>query len=302
MMKEGIFLAGSGTVYAGSYGRKRRVRRYAQGNPVKDLALLLVLTAVLAVCFCMAIKYRSDSVNSSVSETDMEQEADLPDFRLLPVQAEGMVSGTELLGGHYTYYAGPTKSVVREPEAIRIALDPGHGGADDGCARGGVLEKDLNLAIASGVKERLEAMGYQVILTRDSDCGLSLRERVKLAKEAHADIYVSIHQNSSELSRVNGMELYYSAQNAGDDSRRLAELIQTYAIQDTGANARAVFEWEELYVVRESAMPSCLIETGFLTNSRERNRLKTLDYQGRIADGIASGIDRYFRPEAEEAG
>lgn len=211
-----------------------------------------------------------------------------------------MITGPELLGGHYTYYAGPTGSVTKEPEEILVVIDPGHGGRDDGCVKRGVKEKELNFSIAVGVKERLEAMGYQVVLTRDSDCALSLKERVKTAKEAHADIYVSIHQNSSELSRVNGMELYYSAQNAEADSRRLAELIQTHAIQNTGAEARAVFEWEELYVIRESLMPSCLIETGFLTNEKERNRLKTSEYQSRIAEGIVSGIDGYFRPEPDK--
>ena len=261
----------------------------------------MLIAAAAAVCFYFAAGYRNRSATSAVMETEMEQESAGPDFKLLPVQTKGMCSGSELLGGHYIYYAGPTESAVKEPEAIRIALDPGHGGVDDGCVKGGVLEKELNLSIAVGVKERLEAMGYQVVLTRDSDCALSLRERVKLAKEAHADIYVSIHQNSSELSGVNGMELYYSVQNAGDDSRRLAELIQNHAVKDTGASARAIFEWEELYVVRESAMPSCLIETGFLTNSRERNRLKTSEYQSRIAEGIATGIDRYFRPESEDA-
>ncbi len=301
MMKEGIFLTDSGTVYTGSQNRKRRCKRYVHGKPAESTALFLLIAAAAAVCFYFAAGYRNHSATSAVMETEMEQESAGPDFKLLPVQTKGMCSGSELLGGHYIYYAGPTESAVKEPEAIRIALDPGHGGVDDGCVKGGVLEKELNLFIAVGVKERLEAMGYQVVLTRDSDCALSLRERVKLAKEAHADIYVSIHQNSSELSGVNGMELYYSVQNAGDDSRRLAELIQNHAVKDTGASARAIFEWEELYVVRESAMPSCLIETGFLTNSRERNRLKTSEYQSRIAEGIATGIDRYFRPESEDA-
>ena len=287
MIKQGVFLTGSSTVYAERRG----------------MALFILTAVTAAVCFHFAVKYRSRSAVSEVLETVVIQETvePMPELRRTPVPAEGKITGSGLLGGHYIYYAGPTKSVVKEPEEIRIALDPGHGGMDDGCVKGGVLEKELNLSIAEGVQERLEAMGYQVILTRDSDHALSLKDRVKTAKELHADIYISIHQNSSELSRVNGMELYYSAQNAGVDSRRLAELIQTHAVQDTGANARAVFEWEELYVIRESRMPSCLIETGYLTNAKERNRLKTPEYQNRIAEGIASGIDRYFRPESGEA-
>lgn len=304
MMKQGVVLTGSRIVYSrkNRTGKKKR-RQCVPGQTMGELFLFLLTAVTVAVCFHFAMKYGSRFVASGVSEAVTEQEAavPMPELRQIPLLAETGIAGSGLLGGHYTYYAGPTKSVVKEPSEIRIALDPGHGGLDDGCVKGGVLEKELNLSIASGVRERLEKMGYQVILTRDSDCALSLKERVRLAKEAHADIYVSIHQNSSELSQVNGMELYYSAQNAGDDSRRLAELIQNHAIEDTGANARAVFEWEELYVIRESAMPSCLIETGFLTNARERNRLKTPEYQDRIAEGIASGIDRYFRPGPEGA-
>lgn len=297
MIKQGVLLTGSGTVYGRSCYRKRKLRKYVSGR-LMDGLVLLFLFAAAAVCCCSAVNRYSRSVMSEASDVIVEQAdaVSIPNVRQIPLQAEYVIAGFAFTGGYGSYYAGPTEGVVKEPEEIRIALDPGHGGVDDGCVRGGILEKDLNLSIAIGVKERLEEMGYQVMLTRDSDCGLSLKERVKMAKKAHADIYVSIHQNSSELSGVNGIELYYSAQNAGDDSRRLAERIQEHAIQDTGANARSIFEWEELYVIRESAMPSCLIETGFLTNTKERGRLKTSEYQGRIADGIAAGIDQYFSP------
>ncbi len=297
MIRQGVLLTGSGTVYIRRYCRRRRWRRYVSGRLMSGLVLLFLLMVTAACCYAVVSCY-SRSLMPEVSEIIMEQAdaVSVPNVRQIPLQAEYVMAGFAFTGGYDSYYAGPTEGVVKEPEEIRIALDPGHGGVDDGCVKGGILEKDLNLSIAIGVKERLEEMGYQVILTRDSDCGLSLKERVKLAKKAHADIYVSIHQNSSELSNVNGIELYYSAQNAGDDSRRLAERIQEQAIQDTGANARSIFEWEELYVIRESAMPSCLIETGFLTNAKERGRLKTSEYQGRIADGIVAGIDQYFNP------
>lgn len=301
MIKQGVFLTGSGMAYTGdSVRRRRKKRRRAPGRAGKELVLTVLAAAVL-LCLFLLMRCGSRPAESLEPEGAAEQAeaVSVPELRQIPVQAEGVIAGSGLLGGHYTYYAGPTESIIKEPGEIRIALDPGHGGTDDGCVRRGVLEKDLNLSIAEGVKERLEAMGYQVLLTRDSDCACSLKERVKTAKAAHADIYVSIHQNSSEISRVNGMELYYSVQNAGADSRRLAELIQNHAVQDTGAYARAIFEWEELYVIRESAMPSCLIETGFLTNASERNRLKSPEYREKIADGIASGIDRYFRPEAD---
>lgn len=271
----------------------RKIRRF--GIAAQAMAhTLLIAFLVAAGCYVVLTGGRT----SGLSESNMEQpagEGTLP-ARALPVLAEPVDERLGLIGGQYRYYAGPSAGLVKEPAEILVALDPGHGGADDGCVRGGVYEKALNLSISLEVQKRLQEMGYQVVLTRDSDQALTLGQRVRAAERAHADIYVSIHQNSSELSKVNGIELYYSAAHAGEDSRRLSELIHGSAIQNTGAKARSVFEWEELYVIREAAMPACLIEAGFLTNSAERSRLKTSDYQEKIAEGIADGIDRYFRP------
>ena len=108
---------------------------------------------------------------------------------------------------------------------------------------------------------------------------------------------MSIHQNSSDLYRVNGLEIYYSAQNAQADSKRLAELIHKDVLLDTGVKARSIFEWENIRVIREVSMPSCLIETGFLTNGAERRKLADPSYQQSLANGIAKGIDQYFSPE-----
>lgn len=295
MIKQEILLTKSGGSHIRRNYRKRK-RTYAGGQTAA--AALLAVLSVVFVWFYLVFQNCSSHMISIVPEAVSEStdEVQMPILKQQPIQAECMITGAELLGGHYMYYAGPSENMIKEPGEILIALDPGHGGMDDGCVRGGVLEKELNLSISEKVKERLEKMGYQVILTRDSDHAVSLRERIKTAKEAHADIYVSIHQNSSELSGVNGMELYYSVEHAADDSRRLSELIQKYSLLNTGANERSIFEWEDIYVVREAKMPSCLIETGFLTNAKERGRLKTSEYQEKLAEGIATGVDLYFRP------
>lgn len=255
---------------------------------------LLIAFLVAAGCFLSWKVIGMQPAQESSVEQSAGENSVRPDT--LPLLMEPMEEELGLLGGQYRYYAGPSSGVVKDPSEILIVLDPGHGGKDDGCVKGGVSEKALNLAISLEVQKRLQEMGYQVILTRDSDQFLTLGQRVRAAQKAHADIYVSIHQNSSDLSKVNGIELYYSAMHAGEDSKRLSELVQQSALETTGAKARSIFEWEELYVIREAAMPSCLVETGFLTNSAERGRLKTSEYQEKIADGIAAGIDRYFRP------
>lgn len=277
---------------------RRVCRKKSRGFDLAAQAMAkTLLIAFLMAAGCYLILENSRMPGGSESGTEQSAEEGVLRARVIPALAEPVDENLGLIGGQYRYYAGPSAGFVKEPADILVALDPGHGGADDGCVRGGVSEKAVNLSIALEVQKRLQEMGYQVILTRDSDQALTLNRRVRAAKRAHADIYVSIHQNSSELSRVNGIELYYSSAHAGDDSRRLSEMIHGSAIQNTGAKARSIFEWEEFYVIREAAMPACLIETGFLTNSAERSRLKTSDYQEKIADGIAAGIDQYFRPQ-----
>lgn len=180
-----------------------------------------------------------------------------------------------------------------------IILDPGHGGEDEGCSRQGVLEKDLNLQIAERVRDRLEEMGYRVQMTRETDKTLGLEERVAIANDAKADLFVSIHQNSSEYTDVDGIETWYCAEWLENEfsGKRLAALIHKYTVQKTESRDRGLRDSQELYVIRETQMPSCLIETGFLSNKAERRRLCQEEYQEQLAEGIAKGIDMSLHPK-----
>lgn len=101
----------------------------------------------------------------------------------------------------------PSKVEVEEKGEPIIFVDAGHGGEDEGCAREGVREKDINLSIAKLVKEKLENMGYQVVMAREEDNYITKEERVKKANSIQADIYVSIHQNAADETDVSGMEV-----------------------------------------------------------------------------------------------
>lgn len=185
-----------------------------------------------------------------------------------------------------------------EDDTLLVVIDPGHGGEDNGCAGGGVDEKDINLELSLLLRDKLEQMGYEVLLTREGDIRRTLKERVTLANDAHADIYVSIHQNAcEETTEVSGIETWYGVSSCGEDSKRLARLIHNDALHYTKEEDRGLRESEELYVIREADMPSCLIETGFLSNKEDRESLMDADYQSRIVEGIASGIDLFFHPK-----
>ncbi|MDE6601521.1 MAG: N-acetylmuramoyl-L-alanine amidase [Lachnospiraceae bacterium] len=179
-----------------------------------------------------------------------------------------------------------------------VYLDPGHGGADEGCAREGVLEKDLNLAIALLVRDQLIEQGYQVIMSRETDTYITKETRVEEANRSGADIYISIHQNATEDGAgVSGMEVWYTEDGDRSDSKRLAQLIRQQTLKSTGAVDRELRSDADFYVTGNTAMPACLIETGFLSNTAERKKLGLAEYQQQIADGIVQGISYYFYPK-----
>lgn len=179
-----------------------------------------------------------------------------------------------------------------------IVIDAGHGGEDTGCSRNGVDEKDINLDIAVHIKEQLCALGYEVLMTRESDETVSLEERVGLANDNGASLYISIHQNAceEETSDVRGIETYYNA-GKEDDSKRLAQLIQQQLTDNTDALDREILANESLYVIRQTNMPACLVETGFLSNNEERELLVEEGYQEQLAASIVSGVELYFHPK-----
>ncbi len=179
-----------------------------------------------------------------------------------------------------------------------VYLDPGHGGTDEGCARNGVREKDLNLAIALLVRDELKAQGYQVIMSRETDTYVAKEDRVNEANQAGADIYISIHQNATdEGAGVSGMEVWYEEDDSRRDSKRLAQLIQQQTIRSTGAMERELRGDADFHVTGSTSMPACLIETGFLSNAAERMKLGLAEYQQQIADGIVQGVVYYFHPK-----
>lgn len=184
-----------------------------------------------------------------------------------------------------------------EPEAPVVFVDAGHGGEDEGCAREGIQEKTINLAVAKLVREKLEAIGYRVIMAREDDSYISKEDRVKLANASGADIYVSIHQNASEDTAVNGMEVWYEGEDTLRDNKRLAQLIRQQTAAGASVLARELRGDADFHVTGSTIMPACLIETGFLSNAEERDKLVTAEYQEQIAAGIVQGIEYYFHPK-----
>ncbi len=187
---------------------------------------------------------------------------------------------------------------TEEREIKTVVIDAGHGGVDAGKVSGNVLEKDINLSIALILKEELDNLGYNTVMTRVDDDMPSNKQdemwkRQKIANESDGDIFVSIHQNSSNSSNAKGFQVYYFAKS--EESLKLANFIYDSIKNTVNPSTRfEPIENTDYYVLRTTKMPAVLVECGFLSNEGERWLLTTKEYQEKMAIGIAKGIDDYF--------
>ena len=176
-----------------------------------------------------------------------------------------------------------------------IVIDPGHGGEEEpGCVFGNVYEKELDLEIAKKLQAKLEKEYSRVIMTRTEDVNVYLNERARIANRENADLFISIHQNALEDDDVtSGIETWYNPVK-DTESKILAQNIQENIIRTTNANDLGIKESKGLIVTQKTEMPSCLVETGFLSSTKERQKLANDEYQDKIVEGIYNGIKSYF--------
>ncbi|WP_243159333.1 N-acetylmuramoyl-L-alanine amidase CwlD [Clostridium sp. cel8] len=208
----------------------------------------------------------------------------------------------------YTVYADSSFVNKSSKDEITILIDPGHGGMDGGAeTKDGIIEKDINLKISMKLRDRLKKQGYKVFMTRNTDKGLygsegkirkkkieDLNNRVKLKKDTHCDMFVSIHLNMFPQSKYYGAQVWYSK---NDESKKLARIVQNNLIQDLDRNNnRREKAASNLYkILRENdTMPSIIVECGFLSNYEEKQKLISDSYQEKIAVSLSKSINEYY--------
>jgi N-acetylmuramoyl-L-alanine amidase len=215
----------------------------------------------------------------------------------------------------------------------RVVIDPGHGGHDQGTAGPhGLLEKDVVLDVAQRLGQLIEErMGAEVVYTRTDDTFLPLQARTALANDKKADLFLSIHANSSPVAPVAGIETFYLSMSgskyATDVATRenasfeksvfdLPELVQQIAKNEKAQESKEFAERIQAALYAFSArnipgsknrgvksapfvvligahMPSVLAEIGFLTNAKEEGLLKKSDYRQKLAEALYRGVSRY---------
>ncbi len=190
---------------------------------------------------------------------------------------------------------------LKKGPPLLVLIDPGHGGKDPGArtrTKPVQEEKALALATAKFVQTYLQQLGMRAQLTRSDDTFLELKERVAVAKQARADLFVSVHYNASPdpETKAQGVEVYYYQSDKDPsrslNSKALANDVLKQIISHTKSHSRGV-KHGNYHVIRETTMPAILVEGGFLNNSQEAERIKQTSFQKEIAWGIARGIVDY---------
>lgn len=203
-------------------------------------------------------------------------------------------------------WQGSTAVVSHFEKGHIVMLDPGHGGYDPGAITNqGVYEKSINLQIAQKVKEMLGPSGIGVFLTREEDIDyvpdgvkgkttkkqIDLNRRIDMAKEATADVFVSLHVNTTATGQESGSETFYHYQS--ESSKSLAELIQQELIKIPGMNRR-IAKPGDFYIIKNTSMPAVIVEVGYLSSVKEQKKLQQSWYQEQLARAIAKGISNFF--------
>lgn len=172
-----------------------------------------------------------------------------------------------------------------------VVLDPGHGGDDPGAiAINGVPEKELTLQTAQAAAKLLREEGATVYLTRDEDRRSNLKDVAAFANRVGADIFISIHYNSTYSADISGTETYYY----NPDSRVFAETMHEAIVRGIKRKDRGLHRMA-FYVVKNTEMPAVLIEPVYLTNGEESGLARSDGFREELAGDIAKGVKEYFR-------
>jgi N-acetylmuramoyl-L-alanine amidase len=182
------------------------------------------------------------------------------------------------------------ESIQNHP-LYKIVIDPGHGGVDVGTVGiNGRFEKVFNLSIALKVQKLMDKEpAVKVYLTRSNDTFIPNNDRITMANQLSADLYLSIHANMDASSNTKGTETFFNRKN----SLVFAQIIQKHVQKATGFPDRHVYH-ENFRVIKNTIMPAALAEVGFLSNAEEEKALFMEQNQDKVAAAMVDGIKEYL--------
>ncbi|GAB4074325.1 N-acetylmuramoyl-L-alanine amidase CwlD [Barrientosiimonas marina] len=188
-----------------------------------------------------------------------------------------------------------------------IVIDPGHGGPDGGSVGGDddALEKDIALDVAKKTRDFLQQSGALVYLTREEDTDLAaedtkglsrrkaedIRKRMTFINDQDADLFITLHLNALSSEKWHGAQTFYHPDK--EANKHLAESIQAEIKRNLENTSRQTLPLNNIYLLKHANVPGALVEIGFLSNDKERERLKNETYQEQMSASIYEGILTY---------
>ena len=265
--------------------------RYRLRNPVRFIRRVGMLLLLLAAAWLVSRAFAPDRSGASAQTPSISPASPTPTGTAAPTATPEPTPDPAPAGTEWTN--------------LLVVIDAGHGGRDPGTVSPDetIYEKHIALDVAKRCAAALENAGVPVLMTREEDQELAstvkadLRARSKLANDAGATLFVSIHVNSLELSQhgatgVFGLEAYYQNKEnlfAGLSDKMLAEAVGNRVATSTGQPLNAVIR-RGLAVLSGTRMPGMLLEIGYLSNAEDRVRLQDDTYCGQVADGVARAV------------
>lgn len=195
-------------------------------------------------------------------------------------------------------------NLAQTPQSVTVILDAGHGGKDGGASSAsGIIEKNVVLSVTKKVEEYLKMQGMNVVLTRDGDYDLAspeakkrktqdLSKRVQIMNSQENGLVVSIHANAITNSTWTGAQTFYDPKKL--ENKKLATAIMNSMKSNLSSTTREPKSISSLFILKNSEVPSTLVEIGFLSNPEEAEKLNNEQYQQEVAYAIYEGILYYL--------